>query len=1036
MFKVFFVLVLSVGLLAVMFGQAAAITETGPAIAKLTSHTHPDPDTWYVDINPQFEWNSAVDITPLGSLNSPGQARAVAISGNRAYLADGNSGLQVIDITNPTSPVLLGSLDTGGSARGVDVTGNYVYVADDSDLRVIDVSNPAAPVLQKTVSAGAFYTVAVQNQYAYVAGGPGDSGGLRIFDITDPTSPKEKPGHIPGGATGGQSVAVRDQYAYMADGSAGLKIINISNPNQPLVVTGACDTPGGARDVAVDGNYAYVADSLSGMQIIDISDPANPQLVGSGFDTNNSRSVEASNGYAYLGDDFNGLYVIDVSDPENLVQVANHDFPGYAYGITLAGGIAYVAADYSGGLQIIGVHASDFSYLLDQTADSTPDDISEGGATSASFVGVPEGIAYFHVKARDMSGNWGPVAHRKVQMIADYTAPQVNSIEPSGDVGTDSAVVSAYFTDASPSSGIDPETASLTVSGGVVSGCNANADSISCTVSNLTLGTHTVDVSVSDKAGNTGTGSGSFTSIDAAPPIISGIAPTGKIYTESAVVSAYFADPSPSSGINPSSASLTVYGATVSDCSSSLTGITCNVSGLSAGYYDIDVSVSDNAGNIGTGSGGFEKIDGLKYHWTWYDNIYLRNWVLISNPAGAADEPEFELFIGGNLMGLANLGSGNGVVPQGQTLTPAYPGVMDGPVTAVSKTGSKAILSQRSLLGDSFEEVLATEEGKMSDHFYWTWYDMQTAGFRNWVMIANPGSEPVRAEVFIAGELMTDSASGHQYFDIAPGGRATPTFPGIMGGPVEVKAHTPGGNWDVESERRNVIASQRVLSNYGVAFNEMPGIPAGELSDSYIWTWYDMQSPGFQDWVLLANPGSDTVRAEIRIAGELMKDRDPESASYNQYYFDIAPGTNVTPVFKGVKNGPLEVSADGTVIASQRIIAGPSFGEVPGYPTTALTDDYHWTWYDMKSAGSANWVMIANPGSEAVRAEVYIAGELMKDAAGNQYYDIAPGANVTPRYDGVMAGPVEVKSTGGDVMVSQRVLWNGHFNEVLGTVLD
>jgi hypothetical protein len=204
-----------------------------------------------------------------------------------------------------------------------------------------------------------------------------------------------------------------------------------------------------------------------------------------------------------------------------------------------------------------------------------------------------------------------------------------------------------------------------------------------------------------------------------------------------------------------------------------------------------------------------------------------------------------------------------------------------------------------------------------------------------------------------------------------------------------------------------------------------------------------MQSPGFQDWVMLANPGSDTVRAEIRIAGELMTD----SATGHQY-FDIDPGANVTPVFKGVKNGPLEVKAHTPggnwdvesdrmdIIASQRIIAGPSFGEVPGYPSLTLTDDYHWTWYDMQSAGAANWVMIANPGTETVRAEVFIAGELMKDAAGNQYYDIAPGMNVTPRYDGVMDGPVEVRSTGGKVMVSQRVLWNGHFNEVLGTVLD
>jgi len=63
-------------------------------------------------------------------------------------LADGSSGLQVIDVSNPSSPVLIGSVDTPGFARGVTVTGDTAYVADWSNgLQVIDVSNPSSPVL-------------------------------------------------------------------------------------------------------------------------------------------------------------------------------------------------------------------------------------------------------------------------------------------------------------------------------------------------------------------------------------------------------------------------------------------------------------------------------------------------------------------------------------------------------------------------------------------------------------------------------------------------------------------------------------------------------------------------------------------------------------------------------------------------------------------------------------------------------------------------------------------------------------------------
>ncbi|MFN5892129.1 MAG: hypothetical protein ACK45Z_05770, partial [Dolichospermum sp.] len=65
------------------------------------------------------------------------------VLGNYAYVADIDSGLQIIDISNPTTPTLKGNYDTSGSAWGVQVLGNYAYVADiDSGLQIIDISNP------------------------------------------------------------------------------------------------------------------------------------------------------------------------------------------------------------------------------------------------------------------------------------------------------------------------------------------------------------------------------------------------------------------------------------------------------------------------------------------------------------------------------------------------------------------------------------------------------------------------------------------------------------------------------------------------------------------------------------------------------------------------------------------------------------------------------------------------------------------------------------------------------------------------------
>jgi len=45
------------------------------------------------------------------------------------------------------------------------------------------------------------------------------------------------------------------------------------------VRVGGYDTSGSAYGVAVLGNYAYVADGSAGLQVIDVSNPANPQRV-------------------------------------------------------------------------------------------------------------------------------------------------------------------------------------------------------------------------------------------------------------------------------------------------------------------------------------------------------------------------------------------------------------------------------------------------------------------------------------------------------------------------------------------------------------------------------------------------------------------------------------------------------------------------------------------------------------------------------------------------------------------------------------
>ena len=70
----------------------------------------------------------------------------MTVAGSYAYLADGGSGLAIIDISDPANPGTPVYRNTTDDAQGVTVAGSYAYIADfTSGLAIIDISDPASP---------------------------------------------------------------------------------------------------------------------------------------------------------------------------------------------------------------------------------------------------------------------------------------------------------------------------------------------------------------------------------------------------------------------------------------------------------------------------------------------------------------------------------------------------------------------------------------------------------------------------------------------------------------------------------------------------------------------------------------------------------------------------------------------------------------------------------------------------------------------------------------------------------------------------
>ncbi|MBI5741060.1 MAG: putative Ig domain-containing protein [Nitrospirae bacterium] len=254
--------------------------------------------------------------------NTPGEALKSFVSGNYLYVADGSAGLQIIDITNPINPLFKGSLDTQGSAKGIFVAGNYAFIADGSyGLQIFNISDPANPSFAGSFDTpGDAYDVYVSGNYAYVADG---TSGLQIINVAMPETP--------GPATNYdadsyelRNIYVTGNYVYLGDGGSGMKIINIENPTTP-VLTGTYNSFD-VSEIYVSGNYAYVATAATvngwrEIHIVDISNPVTPSFAGRysfGY-FHNITGIYMSGNNLFISDQMNGLQIADASQPFNFV---------------------------------------------------------------------------------------------------------------------------------------------------------------------------------------------------------------------------------------------------------------------------------------------------------------------------------------------------------------------------------------------------------------------------------------------------------------------------------------------------------------------------------------------------------------------------------------------------------------------------------------------------------------------------------------------------------------------------------------------
>ncbi|MCP4348499.1 MAG: hypothetical protein GY795_23695 [Desulfobacterales bacterium] len=346
--------------------------------------------------------SSPVSPAIIGSADISGSAQDVAVIKDTAYVVCGYKGLQVIDVSNPTIPLIVGSVDTHDYAYGVAVIRDKAYVACGyfynlelggsqwdgwSGLQIIDVSAPASPVIIGSADIpGSACGVTVIGDRAYVS-----SGGLHVLDVSNPVSPLAIESVDTSGSA--QDVVVIGDTAYVADGYRGLKVLDVSNPANPAKI-GVVNTPGGnALSVVVKGDTAYVADEYEGLQVIDVSNPDNPLIIRrlNTLRTLDALDIAVIGDTAYVADGYRGLKVLDVSNPAFPLTIwsTENKISCSADSVSVVGDTAYVTciSFYNGyvpqwsGLLIIDISNIDSPEFIG-IEDISPNDVAVIGDTA------------------------------------------------------------------------------------------------------------------------------------------------------------------------------------------------------------------------------------------------------------------------------------------------------------------------------------------------------------------------------------------------------------------------------------------------------------------------------------------------------------------------------------------------------------------------------------------------------------------------------------------------------------------------------
>ena len=350
--------------------------------------------------------------TLLGSANTIGTSRDIALSsdGTKAFIADGDEGLRVFDVSVPSAPLSEGGIDVNpgnsGSSRGIVLSSDdsTVFIADSlGGVKIVNVQGGSYSIVGDIDTNGNAVGIALSpdEQTVFVA----DSVSVKIIDVSIPSLPSLV-SQVVTDSPYGIDVSPDGNTVYVADQLEGLCTIDISASDglsNPTLI-GCLSTPGFTSGVKVspDGEKLYVADFGSGVKAYRLDDPLSPVLYSTIDTDGSSYQVDVSpDGSQIFVADGTGLKAFELDDFENLRQIASIALSGTIYSVVPnSTGSTIFAASGDNGLRSVG-----FEKAIYSAGDEVPQQIVYEGDQSFNSKSGYTGTFTFRVSDGDLLSN-------------------------------------------------------------------------------------------------------------------------------------------------------------------------------------------------------------------------------------------------------------------------------------------------------------------------------------------------------------------------------------------------------------------------------------------------------------------------------------------------------------------------------------------------------------------------------------------------------------------------------------------------------